>query len=144
MGSACGNKPNATKGQTVTLPRSLFTSTSPSASAASGSGLSSGAKIGIGVGVGLGVVALGVIAGIVWFCMRRRRAQTQSGSYMAPPDIQADGEQSTQQSYTQGPKSSVYSEQTYIPELSAADPKEQPAELGGKSVVAELPGHMGS
>ncbi|KAJ6087210.1 hypothetical protein N7467_006124 [Penicillium canescens] len=144
MGSACGNKPNATKGQTVSLSRSLFTSNSPSASATSGSGLSSGAKIGIGVGVGLGVVALGVIAGIVWFCMRRRRAQTQSGSYMAPPDIQADGEQSTQQSYTQGPKSSAYSEQTYIPELLVADPKQQPAELGGKSVVAELPGHMSS
>jgi hypothetical protein len=63
---------------------------------------------------------------------------------MAPPDIQADGEQSMQQSYTQGPKFSVYSEQTYIPELLAADPKEQPAELGGKSVVAELPGHMSS
>jgi hypothetical protein len=92
----------------------------------------------------VGVVALGVIAGIVWFCMKRSRAQTQSGSYMAPPDIQSDGRQSTQQSYTQGPESSAYSEQTYIPELSAADPKEQPAELGGKSVVAELPGHMSS
>ncbi|KAJ5766737.1 uncharacterized protein N7511_004353 [Penicillium nucicola] len=143
MGSACDSKPNATKDETVSLSQSLFTltSTSPSPSSSSSpssspsttsnSGLSSGAKIGIGIGVGVGVTALGVMAGIVWFCIRRRRAQPQSGSYMAPPETQSFSEHTTQQNY--------------VPELPTSDPKgQQPTEIGGKQVVAELPGHMSS
>jgi predicted lipid-binding transport protein (Tim44 family) len=40
------------------------------------SGLSSGAKAGIGVGIGL--FACLVIAGLLWFCMRRRKAARQA------------------------------------------------------------------
>jgi hypothetical protein len=91
----------------------------------------------------VGVASLGVIAGIVWFCLRRRRAQKQSGSYIAPPDTHSYGGDSTQKSDIQGPGSSAYSERNYLPELSNADPNEQqPAELGGRQIAAELPGHM--
>ncbi|EAW11716.1 uncharacterized protein ACLA_094150 [Aspergillus clavatus NRRL 1] len=97
MSSACKNQPNATKGETVDLPRPIFdlsvasTSTSSSTTATksttdavpttgttaaatptapSSASLSTGASAGIGVGAGVGVILAGAL---IWLLMRRRR-----------------------------------------------------------------------
>ncbi|KAJ9156494.1 hypothetical protein NKR23_g1345 [Pleurostoma richardsiae] len=60
---------------------------SPTASGVSavrqgGGGLSSGAKAGVGAGVAVGAAA--VIAGLTWFCIRRRRERSSKASGSGP------------------------------------------------------------
>lgn len=70
----------STMGSTITIPESLSSqSTSPSPSA--GVGLSSGAKAGVGVGAGIGGLLL--LATIIVFCVRRRRASDPASELVA-------------------------------------------------------------
>ncbi|KAF2668734.1 hypothetical protein BT63DRAFT_414702 [Microthyrium microscopicum] len=72
---------------TTALPSSTPSATS-SAARKSSSGLSTGAKAGLGVGVGLG--ALIVLAGALFFCMRRRKqpvTENNAGTVEAGPAV---------------------------------------------------------
>ncbi|GIJ99497.1 hypothetical protein Aspvir_001629 [Aspergillus viridinutans] len=111
MVSACKTQPNATKGDTVTLPRPLFdlsvatnstatnstttnstatgtSSSSPTSTSSSSGGLSAGAAAGIGVGAGAGVILIGAL---VWVLFRRRRRAAQQPQSMYPPAAPGGG-----------------------------------------------------
>ncbi|KAI0870089.1 hypothetical protein GGS24DRAFT_511232 [Hypoxylon argillaceum] len=70
----------STMGSTITIPESL-SSQSPSPSPSAGVGLSSGAKAGVGVGAGIG--GLLILAAIIFFCVRRRRASNPASELVA-------------------------------------------------------------
>lgn len=66
MQSACSTKPNASDGETVSIPSTLFVETD--------TGLSTGAKAGIGVGAGVaGLIILGILTWIYRRYQKRRR-----------------------------------------------------------------------
>ncbi|KAJ5155354.1 hypothetical protein N7492_008157 [Penicillium capsulatum] len=126
MLSACSDRPNATKKETVSLSRPLFPETlnataTPAADSNSDSGLSTGAKAGIGVGVGVGVLAIGLVA---FFLFYRKKASAkthaESNSPETPPDASLNGMQDVQK------------------EATAQAPKPLPAELGLQGQVLEM------
>ncbi|KAE8393153.1 hypothetical protein BDV23DRAFT_192072 [Aspergillus alliaceus] len=152
MDSACETKPDVSKGEIVTLRRSLFDATvaSPSASASArgtktgtstatatggggdeegdGSlGLSTGAKAGIGVGAGVG--GLMVLGAVAWgLLVRRRRGAGKGDGYAYQPPVEQGAP------YT-GAGAGSYSAGVAVEQVK------EPGELeGGGRVDAELDG----
>ncbi|KAM0327117.1 hypothetical protein ACHAQA_006247 [Verticillium albo-atrum] len=125
----------ATRGQ----PISTTTTESTSSSTESSSGLSSGAYIGIGIGAALGGVL--IIGLLVWWLLRRKRAQRQTqarGDSMPPSQVQAqqDPYAQTQQMHQGQQFPHAQGHQTQVFEAGHGDPRR--VELDGQDGAPKI------
>lgn len=144
MESACSSQPNASNGETVSIPSELFTtSLGNSSNSTSGSvsspnstaSLSNGTKAGIGIGVAAGIALICVL---LWWLYRQLRRRNYHQS-IPTLEMSASPEDSK-------PDYSLYPDSYYVGSCSRASADRQnhesspvePAELPGRD-VHEMP-----